>query len=318
MAQPGSALAWGARGRRFKSSRPDHSSRATAAHRPVPSTRSRAATWAYRIGAAFVRTVPPRVSYLVADTVAAACLLLRPFERTALNENLRRVLPHAAPRAGIVFRHFARTVVDFLGLPVWSRSALLRAVRVEDPDVLRRAVAEARGVVIASGHLGSWEVGAAYLAARGYTVVAPARAHRAPGVEQFFSRARARCGVTSVPVGSSARTLLAALRRGECVALLSDRPRASAHAPTPFFGQPAHLPSGHVGLALRARAPLVVGAAIRDAEGFRIVWERVPLEDLGVRDSAEGMRRATAALERLIARAPSQWYAFERIWANTA
>ena len=83
----------------------------------------------------------------------------------------------------------------------------------------------------------------------------------------------------------------------------------------PFFGAPAALPRGHVTLALRARAPLLVGAALHSGRDFRVTWERVPLEDLrpDARGVAEGVRRATRALERLIAAHATQWHVFEPV-----
>jgi len=280
----------------------------------------------YRVGGTLAGIVPPAAAYCIADALAAVSYHVNTPLRRAVRSNLRHVLPPdvsdaALGRAGrAVFQSFAHAIVDFLRLPSLTGADLASRTSVEGAEQIEAAREAHRGIVIASAHLGSWEVGAAYLAASGLTVRAVVRPHRLHGVERFYAERRRAKGVIGVQAGAPVSALLAALRRGECVALLADRHAEDSARAVHFFGAPASLPRGHVTLALRARAPLLIAAALRTRAGFRIVWERVPLEDLPA--TADGVRagvvRAARVLERLIASHPTQWHVFEPIWPSAS
>src|SRR5258706_9458380 len=79
------------------------------------------------------------------------------------------------------YAHLGRTTIETALLPACSREEVLDLVDyVEGWDVLERARAEGRGVMIVSGHLGNWELGGSYLAARGLALEAGWRGMQKP------------------------------------------------------------------------------------------------------------------------------------------
>src|SRR5207237_641403 len=92
---------------------------------------------------------------------------------------------------------------------------------VEGRDLVDKALAEGKGVVIGTPHLGNWDLGAAWFAAHGYrptTVVEPIEP---PALFEWFCSYRRALGMGIVPLGPDAGTiLLKKLREGLMVGLV--------------------------------------------------------------------------------------------------
>ncbi len=183
--------------------------------------------------------------------------------------------------------------------------------------VIRAALAEGRGLIVLTLHLGNWEIGLAYLTRLGSPVTVVLRPEEGPAA-LFEERARAHPGLRIVAAGESALgglDLLLALRRGEIVALQGDRALGPACLRIDLFGAPADLPSGPFALAQASGAPiLVVAFPIRGHDRYRVEVEG----PLRVAAGPEGVARAAAAfarrLEGIVRRYPTQWFNFYDVW----
>ena len=67
-------------------------------------------------------------------------------------------------------RSVGSNAVDFLRLHRLDRIDLERIVRVDGEEHLVKGLARGRGVVVATGHVGNWELLAAFYARRGFPV----------------------------------------------------------------------------------------------------------------------------------------------------
>ena len=149
-----------------------------------------------------------------------------------------------------------------------SRDVLAQFAPSPSWEVVERALALGRGIVFVSGHLGSWELSAAYVAARGVPVHAIARGMSNPLADDFFRRTRERLGIGIVHDRDAVRRVPRALRDGMAVGVLSDQATAGlASTFVPFFGRPAKTPRGGAVFALRAEAPLLYAQAVRQPDG---------------------------------------------------
>jgi KDO2-lipid IV(A) lauroyltransferase len=114
--------------------------------------------------------------------------------------------------------------------------------------------------------------------------------------------------------------MLAALRRGELVALIADRDLTADGVPVTMFGHPTTLPAGPAALALRTGRPLMMARVLRTApERFAVRAELVEAPRTGNTD--QDVAALTAALaerfETAIGEAPDQWWAaFQPFWAD--
>ena len=263
----------------------------------------------YLIADLVVRLLPATASHVLAVALARLVFALHPPARRTLEGNLGRVSPglsgaerrHVARRA---FEHFALSIVEFSRLRHVTPDRLARCVEVRGRRHLEAAGRSGRGVIVLSAHAGSWEWGAAWMAARGIRLHVVSRAHAHPWVERLFVRRRAERGVRTIPgrpVWASAAPLL---RQGEWVALMGDRPAPGSRTAVCAWA---------AALARRTGAVVLPAVILRTGRDRYLAHFGRPLdpETCADRGFADG-------LLPILRRAPSQWLAFEPLPAGWA
>ncbi|HUF28066.1 MAG TPA: lysophospholipid acyltransferase family protein [Gemmatimonadaceae bacterium] len=230
-------------------------------------------------------------------------------------------LPDAEVRdiARAAYRHLGRTAIETALMPSLGRQEILALVEsVDNWSTVERAMAGGKGCILVTGHLGNWELGGAYLAARGIAVEAIVRRMGNPLFDRYLNETRARYGVSVVYDTEAARQIPRSLRENRLVAFLADQGVLGlASTFVPFFGRPAKTPRGAAVFALRLGVPAIFGAAIRQPGGrYRLSFETIMVEDTGdrERDVDTIVARYTETLERWVRRAPEQYFWHHRRW----
>lgn len=185
-------------------------------------------------------------------------------------------------------------------------------------DLLERAYAQGRGVVLVSGHLGNWEFIAAYMAARGLPVDAIAMHMANPLSDGFFRRTRERFGISVVFDDEAVRRIPRSFKEGRTVGFLSDQAgKGLASTFVPFFGRPARTPRGAAVFALRSDLPIIFVVAIRQPDGrYQSHFEEVALVHTGNKehDIDATVLAYTQVLERYVRQYPGQYFWQHRRW----
>ena len=218
-------------------------------------------------------------------------------------ENLGRTTIEAA----MLSRADARTIVDLFDEP-------------ENWPLLEQAVRRGRGIIVVAGHLGNWELGGAYLAARGLDFEAVARQMENPLFDAYLTRTRNRSGMKIIYDGDAVRRVPRALRNNAVVAFLMDQGTVGlASTWVPFFRRLAKTPRGPAVFALRLGTPVFFLAPVRKADGrFTLGIEEVPVRETGDRsaDVDRIVADYTAVLERWVRRTPEQYFWHHRRWKH--
>lgn len=198
----------------------------------------------------------------------------------------------------------------------------LGVLELFEPDeswaVYERALAKGRGVIFVTGHLGNWELGAAYLAARGVPLDVIVRRMSNPLFDEYLTGTRAHFGMVVVPDSDAVRRTPRSLREGRSVAFVSDQGvKGLASTFVPFFGRPAKTPRGPAVLALRLGVPVVFAAVVRQPNlKYRMILEPVEVIETGdrERDVDDIVARFTKQLERHVRAVPEQYFWHHRRW----
>lgn len=291
------------------------SRRITAAHR--------AEFAAYRAVAGVARRLGERGAEAVGARIGA--LIHRPFgiRREVTEENLRRAFPERDEAwirrtAAAAYAHLGREAVAMLRLPALSKREIVGRVDTlpEQLEALARASARGRGVVVATGHFGSWELAGATLAAMGYGISAIYKRLGNPLMDREIRATREALGLHLIDQREGTRAGLEALARGDLLAVVADQDARGKGIFVPFFGRQASTYRGAALLALRANAPLFVGYARRGADGYIGRIEEIDVPRSG--EPEEVVHRMTAAftarLEAAIRDAPEQYFWQHRRW----
>ncbi len=217
------------------------------------------------------------------------------------------------------YRGLGRVTIEAIVLSRGDREAVMSAfVEPVGFEQLQRAVMQGRGVVLVSGHLGNWELSAAYMAARGIPVDAIAMHMANPLSDGFFRRTRERFGVQVVFDDEAVRRIPRAFKDGRAVGFLSDQAgKGLASTFVPFFGRPARTPRGAAVFALRSDLPVIFLVAIRQPDGrYQCHFEEVPVVKTGDREKdVDALVLAyTQKLEEYVRRFPEQYFWQHRRW----
>jgi KDO2-lipid IV(A) lauroyltransferase len=182
--------------------------------------------------------------------------------RRRARRNVALAFPEATPRerAAIVRASFVN-----LGGHVAEAFASLRSsppLLVFDDasqSVLREALAEGRGVILPSAHLGPWERLAATLAAS-FPLTAIVRESYDPRFDALVLAVRARAGVETIARGAphAPTRIVRALRSGRVLGIPMDLRTRAASVVVPLLGADSPTAVGPARLALRTGAPVVV------------------------------------------------------------
>lgn len=183
-------------------------------------------------------------------------------------------------------------------------------------ECLDAAIAEGRGVVFASAHLGPWERVAASLVESGVPLTVVAREPYDPRLARVYRRLREARGVKTVFRGASGAgiALVRVLRRGGVLGIPMDLASRVPSVDVPFLGVPAPTPLGPARLALRTGAAVVVGTAVRDGNGG-LGLSFVRIDTCGTEQEILG--RINAELSKRIVAMPEAWPWMHRRWPAT-
>jgi len=229
--------------------------------------------------------------------------------------------PEVARIARASYASLGRTTIETALLPTYSREEVIELVeRTDGWEYVEQALAQGRGLMVVTGHLGNWELGGSYVAARGIPLEAVARRMENPLFDAYLNETRRRIGMTVIHDADAVRRVPRAMREHHAVAFLVDQGAVGlASTWVPFFGRYAKTPRGPAVFALRLKTPLLFACALRQPDGrFVIHFEPVPTETTGTLDADVDRIVAsyTSTLERWVRRAPEQYFWHHRRWKH--
>jgi len=219
------------------------------------------------------------------------------------------------------YEHLGRTSIETAILPSCSAAEIVDLFEaVHGWDLVEQKLALGKGLIVVTGHLGNWELGGAYIAARGLPIDAVARHMANPLFDRYLTGTRQRIGMTVVHDEDAVRRVPRGLRAGRVVAFLFDQGAVGlASTWVPFFGRFAKTPRGPAVFALRLGTPVMFGVALRRPSGrYQLSFEPIDVTDTGDREADVDRIVAdyTQVLERWIRRAPEQYLWHHRRWKH--
>ncbi len=251
--------------------------------------------------------------------------------RLAITRRARRHLARAMPELSAAQQdQVLRDMWDNLGRVAFEYPHIAR-IRVYEPgspveivgvEHLDAAIALGKPVILFSGHLANWEIGALVVVQRGLHLLQIYRAANNPVVEAMMVDFRKSIGVEAVPKGAKGgRRSATVIKSGGVMGLLVDQKKNDG-IPVPFFGRDAWTAPALAKLALRYDAVVIPWRVERLPESTFRLRVLPPLElshtDDATADVQSAMRQVNALLEDWIRETPGQWFWLHRRWPNDA
>ncbi|MEO8049380.1 MAG: lysophospholipid acyltransferase family protein [Acidobacteriota bacterium] len=213
-----------------------------------------------------------------------------------------------------VFDSIARLVVSFARFPQITRENVAEWIRYEGLENFEEARGRGRGVLVATGHFGNWELSAfahAYLVAPMRIVVRPIDN---PRIDALVESRRELSGNHAIAKKDAARGILRALAAGDAVGVLIDQNTTPDQgAFIDFFGVKACAGSAFVKLAHHSGAAVVPGYAVWSEKERRYVLHFEPAMEM-TGDVQQDTQQVHARLEAAVRKHPDQWLWIHRRW----
>lgn len=192
-------------------------------------------------------------------------------------------------------------------------------VEIVGGETLRAVAQSGKPAVLVSGHFSNWEVMAAVIVHLGVKCQVTYRAANNPYIDRRIIEGRRRYGVTLMAPkgGDGSREVLAAMAKGESVALLNDQ-KFNQGVEAPFFGVMAHTAPGPTKFALRFGCPMIPMFVERiGGVRFRVtIYDSIAPQNTGDRqgDIVQGVKNMNAFIEARVREHPEEWFWTHKRW----
>ncbi len=217
------------------------------------------------------------------------------------------------------FINMATNVFEIFYMPRLNENNFRDYIDIEHLERLTDALAEGHGVVVLTGHIGTWEWLSAAFTLSGLPVTAIAKPQPNEQYTRVLNDLRATIHVEIFSRGTSELLAAArALKQGKILGFLADQDAGPGGAFIDFLGRPASTPMGPAVFSRKFNAPVIPAFILRQEDGRHrvIVGEALRYEDHGDtdRDLYDFTVRMTRILERVVRENPTQWLWFQKRW----
>ncbi len=282
--------------------------------------------YCYRLGGVIVPKMPLSLGY-------AFCRLLGWFlyqfysqGQANIRLNLRRILGPEYSEAEInrkcrnTFNYILYNYFDLFRLPALDDETVNKLVTVEGWENVEAALSKEQGIVMTSAHLGNMEVVLYAMLLRGVEITIPVERVSPPELFDYLTALRASKGLKLVPVDGTLIDVVRTLKHGGVAGIAGDRDVTGTGQMVDFFGHSALMPDGHIRLALKTGAPLVVGFSRRNPDytyhAYFLPPFYIPKTSTKEEILAAGRQFVLTHMEKAIRQNPEQWGLTVSIWVD--
>lgn len=266
-----------------------------------------------------LRALPRDAAYRFATLCTTALDLAVPKLRRVAETNLTFALPELSSeeRSRLidgVFRSIARLLAEFARFPKINSSNVHQVIRYEGLEHYECAKRKGRGVLIATAHLGNWELSAFAHALMTEPMAVMVRPLDNPLIDRLVEERRQLSGNKLLLKKDAALAVVRALRANQPVGILIDQNTTSEEGVfIDFFGRKACAGAAFAKLAARTGAAVVPGFAFWEQEQRKYVLRFYPEVEM-TGDTQGDTQRIHSVFERLIRQYPDQWLWIHRRW----
>ncbi len=250
-----------------------------------------------------------------------------PVRKKITLENLRNAYPEKSEKAlALIARKAYQTLVqnglEHLCLAFMRPEDLLEIVEFKNEEILKKAYARGKGVIIVGGHFGNWEYSGAAITSKGYPLTYIIAKIANPYINDAVNEHRQKMGIGILAKGMSVRGILKTLKNEDGMAMLVDQDSGKNGVFVTYFNRPCSTPKGPALFSLKTGAALVFVAGIRNENGtVTVQCEEIDVDySLGGSDEniAQIMQSCTSLLEKYVRKYPGQWLWMHRRWKTRA
>jgi phosphatidylinositol dimannoside acyltransferase len=244
--------------------------------------------------------------------------------RKIVSGNLKRILGAKEADQALqsktrkVFKNVARNYFDLVKIPKMNLNCDQK-IAITGWQHLVQAQNMHKGVILATAHLGNFEMGAQVLVSRGVELTILIEEFNSNLFLREIAKLRQRKGIKILPINMQGmKDVYRDLTRGGTVIIVCDRDIQGNGIKIKFMGEDTTLPFGAVSLAMRTGATLVPIFSLRTLRNIASIYIEPPLKlvENGNREESlkVNLEKLAAVMEEYIRKYPEQWAVLEPFW----
>ena len=240
-------------------------------------------------------------------------------------KNLKMVFPKKPDKEiKIILKGMYKTIATNIAeIYLADKAKLYKSIKIDGWKNLEEALSLGKGVILASGHLGNWELAGAYIASK-HNLSVVIKKQKNPLFNDYTVKMRQKDNIKMIYKKRALRGILKDLKNNYIVTILFDQDAGRAGIRMNFLGHLASVFTGAAKIALMTGAPIVPAFALRDEKGnnFFILEKPIYIKSASKNDELikEITLELSQRLEKHILKYPQQWFWVHRRWkgANKA
>ncbi len=268
------------------------------------------------------KLLPLKVCRWIGKAVALTVYIFSQRDRQGIAANLSIALNMPVDSACVrrmvrrMFANYGEYMADFFRLPQMPAHKVDTVFAgLKGEHIIKAALAQGKGVILLSAHIGNWEFGGTMVRHANYPLAVVSLPHNSTPTNVLVNQIRAAKGISVIEVDASpfsAIPILKHLRQNGVVAMIGDKDFFGNGMVIPYFGRQVSFPIGPVTIAMTSGATLIPAFVLRRPNGtyFGVLEDAIPITTKGSRDQAirTNLENVAAIFERYIRKYPDQWY----------
>lgn len=217
---------------------------------------------------------------------------------------------------------FGRMIMEVLRFPLLNSRNLKDKVRIDGLEHLEKAYADGRGVIMATGHFGNWELLGAAVGLLGYPIMSIARKQNNGAMDRFINEYREMVGQKIVYNRGENEVLALSrmLKQKHLLGILFDQDTNDVGVKIKLFGREVITPAGPAVFSRMFRAPILPIFMHYDADGSCRAKIYPPLYAPRTQNKEQDLYEVTAQLiqilEKEIRSNPAMWFWVHDRWKD--
>ncbi len=234
------------------------------------------------------------------------------FAKDKSPQELRRIL-----RASM--ENFSQNFVELLRLGKLDERYVDKYIHFLGREHIDQALRQGKGVIFSGIHSGSWEISNAAFALLGYPYAIVGRRQKKNRLlNDLLDSYRSRCGCQVIPSDGMLRQIIERLKNNAIVGLVIDHGGRGEGTLVKFFGRLAYTPTGAVRLALKFKAPIILGHIYRTGGPYhKLIMQQSPeLEDTAdaEKDLKKNLEKLNNWAEQIVRAHPQEYLWTYKRW----
>jgi KDO2-lipid IV(A) lauroyltransferase len=270
----------------------------------------------------FICAAPYRPIVIFGRSLGFLAWILDPFHRKTADIQMKHTLGSAYNRllSLKVFMNHGELLIDAIRYAYMDDDEIKKKIRVEGKEHLDTALAEGKGLMMITGHIGNWEILPHVSRILGIQFCVMANIRKDPMLEDIINDIRSRSGATILPPTGKALMLIRELRKGSTIGMVVDqRGSRGDRVFCDVLGLPAATNPAPAFIAMKGNALILPVHAIKSGDTYTIHFTpAVDAHSFGTGKAAIQMLsdHMQSWVATVVRKHPDQWFWLHCRWTR--